>query len=224
MLSKIYIIHYTKNQERWRHMVMEMSRWFPGVEYEFVEEYDREDLTDKIIQDNFDVNAYETKFGRPFSRPEMSLSMKFKTCFSKIANSSGEYFLVLEDDVIFKKDPIQYIEKILKHCSDASVNFDCIFMGEAELRHRDNREGVFFKKEYPSTNGLCTVLYKKETIERLNNNLKDKPIVTQAFDWELNDRFRDLDLDVYWADAITKHGSVLASREGTYTGLKSTLR
>ena len=223
MLSKIYIIHYTKNQERWRHMTMEMSKWFPHIEYEFIEKYDREELTDDIILQNFDTKAYQGKFNRPFSKPEMSLSMKFKECFSRISQDIGDYFLVLEDDVIFKQDPVSYINQVIEYCDRNSVSFDCVFMGEAELRHKDDRD-IFYKKEYRSTNGLCTVLYKKQSILKLHDNLSKHPIVTQAFDWELNDRFRDLEFNVYWAKAITKHGSVVASREGAYQGLRSMLR
>ncbi len=223
MLSKVYIIHYTKNDERWRHMTMEMAKWFPHIEYEFIEEYDREELTEDIIKNNFDTDAYRDKFNRSFSMPEMSLCMKFKKCFSKIVELPGEYFLVLEDDVIFKQDPVEYINNIILHCNDNSVDFDCIFMGEAGLRHGDNSD-VFFKKEYPSTNGLCTVLYKKKTIEKLHKDLIDNPIIEQAFDWELNDRFKDLNFQVYWGKAITSHGSVLAARENKYQSLKSMLR
>ena len=43
-------------------------------------------------------------------------------------------------------------------------------------------------------------------------------------DWELNDRFRDLDLKVYWGKAITEHGSVLAIENNSYKELKSSLR
>ena len=83
---------------------------------------------------------------------------------------------------------------------------------------------IFFKKEYPSTNGLCTVLYKKESIDRLHADLHDNPIVKQAFDWEMNDRFKKLGFEVYWAKAITRHGSVVAARSGQFQGLKSMLR
>ena len=204
-------------------MTMEMSKWFPGIEYEFIEKHDREQLTDDLILKNFDKQAYQDKFKRPFSEPEMSLSMKFKECFSRVSQDDGDYFLILEDDVIFKQDPVDYISQVIDHCNTNNINFDCIFMGEADLRYKDDRD-IFYKKEYPSTNGLCTVLYKKESITKLHNNLIKDPIITQAFDWELNDRFKDLEFNVYWAKAITKHGSVLASKEGTYQGLRSMLR
>jgi len=48
--------------------------------------------------------------------------------------------------------------------------------------------------------------------------------ITQPMDWELNDRFKDLDFQVYWGKAITKHGSVLALENDSYKKLKSTLR
>jgi hypothetical protein len=43
-------------------------------------------------------------------------------------------------------------------------------------------------------------------------------------DWDFNDRFRDLELKVYWGKAITEHGSVLAADSKNYCFFKSSLR
>ncbi len=223
MLDKIYIIHYTKLKERWRHMHMEMMKWFPKVPFEFIEVFDQEELTEKIIQENFEPEKYQAKFGRPFSRGEMSLCLKFKECFKRISSSPGEHFLVLEDDVVFKEDPLKYISRIVTKCNNENINFDCVFMGEAAMRVGDNRD-VFFKIENQNpTNGLCTVLYKKDAATRLSQDLENRKI-TQAMDWQFNDIFKELSFDVYWGKAITKHGSVLATTGTEYQSLKSSLR
>ena len=223
MLDKIYVMHYTKNHERWRHITMEITKWFPGVVYEFIECYDKEDITNEIINKNFDKEAYKKKFGREFSLAEMSLCMKFKTCFSKAAECEGENFLFLEDDVIFKEDPISYIASLLNKCVAQNIDFDCVFLGEAGLRYGDNRD-VFFLKDHPATNGTCTMLYKKHAVEKICEDFQTNPVITQAMDWELNDRFKNLDMKIYWGKAITKHGSVIAERKGEFTTLKSMLR
>ena len=48
-INKIYIIHYTKLESRKTHMLEQLKSWFPDVDYEFVEEYDKENLTDEYI-------------------------------------------------------------------------------------------------------------------------------------------------------------------------------
>ena len=202
---------------------MEISKWFPETSCEFIECYDKEEITNEIITQNFDKQSYMSKFGREFSLAEMSLCMKFKTCFKKAANSDGENFLFLEDDVIFKEDPVLYIDNLLAKCTNEKINFDCVFLGEAGLRYGDNQD-VLFLKDHPATNGTCTMLYNKQAVRKICKDFKKNPIITQAMDWELNDRFRNLDMKIYWGKAITKHGSVVAEKKGEFTTLKSILR
>lgn len=226
-LAKIYIIHYTKLTERKAHMLKELEHWFPNINYEFVEDFDQEDLTPEIIKENFDLENFEQRFNREMLRSEMSLCMKYKKTVNDISNlKEGEVwnnqkFFILEDDVIFKEDPLRYLESMRQMCVQNAINYDCVFLGEAWIRKGDNRD-IFGKKEHPATNGLCTVLYKKDSLKRLNSLLKSGKI-TQPMDWELNDRFKDLDFQVYWGKALTKHGSVLATENDSYKDLKSSL-
>ena len=222
-VAKIYIIHYTKLTDRKVHMVKELNQWFPNVDYEFIEDFDQEDLTPEIIEENFSLENFEQRFDRKMLRSEMSLCMKYKKAVSDISNSQdGEQFFILEDDVIFKEDPLPYIEAMNSLCNSNNLNYDCVFLGEAWIRKGDNRD-IFGKKEHPATNGLCTVLYKKDPLKRLDSLLKSGKI-TQPMDWELNDRFKDLDFQVYWGKALTKHGSVLANEDENFKSLKSSLR
>ena len=223
MLKKVFIIHYTKLQERKAHMLEQMQKWFPNTEYEFVEEFDQEELTEDLIEQNFDLDKFKESFDREMLRSEMSLCMKYKRAVELISQEKeGDDFFILEDDVIFKEDPIKYITAMSNLCNHHKLNYDCVFLGEAWIRKGDDRD-IFGKKEHPSTNGLCTVLYKKKSLQRLDSLLREDKI-TQPMDWELNDRFRDLQFDVYWGKAITKHGSVLATEDENFKGLKSSLR
>lgn len=204
-------------------MLSELNSWFPDIDYEFIEEFDQEDLTDEIINENFDLQDFEKKFERQMLRSEMSLCMKYKEAVNKISNmDEGEEFFILEDDVIFKESPLIYVDAMHDICDDNNINYDCVFLGEAWIRRGDDRD-VFGKKEHPATNGLCTVLYKKRSLQRLNSLLQETKI-TQPMDWELNDRFEDLDFQVYWGKALTRHGSVLATEDENFKVLKSSLR
>ena len=222
-INKIYIIHYTKLEERKAHMQKQMETWFPKVEHEFVEDFDQEELSDETINNNFDLKVFEEKFKRKMLKSEMSLCMKYKKAIEDIVKSDeGEYFFILEDDVIFKEDAILYISKMNKLCSDHNLKYDCVFLGEAWIRKGDDRD-IFGKKDHPATNGLCTVLYTKDALKKLNDYLQSTKI-TQPLDWEFNTAFEEMDFQVYWGKALTKHGSVLAVDEENLSHLKSTLR
>jgi GR25 family glycosyltransferase involved in LPS biosynthesis len=204
-------------------MLNELQRWFPNIEYEFVEELDQEDLTDDIIQENFDLLSFKNRFGRDMLRSEMSLCMKYKKAINDISElPEGEDFFILEDDVIFKEDPLNYIEAMNRLCDEHKLKYDCVFLGEAWIRRDDNRD-IFGKKDHPATNGLCTVLYTKESVKKLNKYLQSTKI-TQPLDWQFNDAFEQLDFDVYWGKALTRHGSVLALDGEDFKNFKSTLR
>jgi GR25 family glycosyltransferase involved in LPS biosynthesis len=222
-IDKIFILHYSKLKERKSHLLEEAEKWFTGIPYEFMELWDQEELTDQDIEKNFDLKTFTSRFNRDMSRGEMSLCMKYKTILDKISKEKeGELFLILEDDVIFKESLSEYIEFVENLCSQENIKYDCLFMGEAWIRKGDNRN-IFAKKSYPSTNGLCTVLYTRDSVEKLDHYLKNNKI-TQPLDWQFNDAFEQLGFEVYWGKAITRHGSVIATEDENFKSLKSSLR
>ena len=222
-IDKICIIHYTKLEARKAHMLQQMDKWFPEIEYEFVEDFDQEELSDEIINNNFDLEVFEEKFQRKMLRSEMSLCIKYKKAVSNIVEADeGELFFILEDDVIFKEDAIFYVNEMNKLCRDNNLKYDCVFLGEAWIRKGDDRD-IFYKKDHPATNGLCTVLYTKDALKKLNNYLESTKI-TRPLDWEFNTAFEEMDFQVYWGKALTKHGSVLAVNEKNLSHFKSSLR
>tara|TARA_Y100001963_G_C6777575_1_gene448116 strand:+ start:715 stop:1452 length:738 start_codon:yes stop_codon:yes gene_type:complete len=242
MISAIHIIHYTKLSERKKHMLSEIKKWnLDNVPIEFEEQYDQEVISDYDIFNSIDVELFKSNTGREPLKGELSLCLKYKNILKKVScMKDEEYVLILEDDVIFKEDPLLYIQDIIKKCENEDVSFDCVFMGEAAMRRDDDRN-IFIKRpsEYwPSaphtapvellknatmTNGLCTVLYKVSSVKRVYNYLNNFKIES-AMDWHMNSVFRNLKFDVYWAKAITKHGSVLAADDITKNSLRSSLR
>mgnify|MGYP001223313137 FL=1 len=223
-LSKIYVIHYTKLEDRKKHMLSQISKWkLDSLPIHFEERFDQEVMSEFDIFETINTHQFKSNTNREIKRGEASLILKYKTVLKDISNlKDDEYVLVLEDDVIFKEDPIQYINKIISHCDENNIDFDCVFMGEAAMRVGDNRD-VFFKKDYPATNGLCTVLYKVSSAKKMLNNLNLFK-VNNALDWHFNNVFRDLNFNVYWGKAITEHGSVTAIHDESKSGLKSVLR
>jgi len=242
MISKIYIIHYTKLNERKEHMLSEIQKWnLDKISIEFEEQYDQEEMSDYDVFKSINTELFKNNTGRDPLKGEMSLCLKYKNILKKACNmSDDEYVLILEDDVIFKENPLNYINNLINECTNQNVSFDCIFLGEAAMRQNDDRD-IFVKrpsenwpldpksatieslKNGTMTNGLCTVLYKVSSIKKIFNHLNNFKIQS-AMDWHMNSVFRDLKLDVYWAKAITKHGSVLAINDATKNNLKSSLR
>jgi len=223
-ISKIYIIHYTKLEARKQHMLSEVKKWsLDRVPVCFEEKYDQEVMTDFDIYSTINQQKFIENTNRQIKKGEASLCLKYKSILEDISKlNDDEYVLVLEDDVIFKQDPFEYIKKILNECESKNISFDCIFMGEAALRVGDNRD-IFVKKDHPATNGLCTVLYNVASAKKLYAHLSNFKI-DHALDWHFNNVFRDLNFDVYWAKAITEHGSVTAVHDKSKIGLKSSLR
>lgn len=223
-LSKIFIIHYTKLKARKLHMQREIKKW--GLDHIFVhfeEESDQETMTDFDIMRAVNVERFKQNTGRKPSNGEISLCLKYKKILEAISTmEDDEYVLVLEDDVIFKESPLDYINHLLHRCEAENIDFDCIFMGEAALRVGDHND-VFYRKAHPATNGLCTVLYRVSAAKKLYMDLGIYKI-ENALDWHFNERFKALGFDVYWAKAITEHGSVSATRNGKLNHLKSSLR
>tara|TARA_R110000796_G_scaffold240591_1_gene361727 strand:+ start:1210 stop:1968 length:759 start_codon:yes stop_codon:yes gene_type:complete len=242
MISKIFVIHYTKLIERKEHMTTEINKWgLNQIGVHFEEEYDQEVITDYDVYTIINLEKFKLNCKRSPSKGEISLSIKYKNVLSKaFAFSDDEYILILEDDVIFKQDPIEYINNIIKNCKRDNINFDCVFMGEAAMRVGDDTD-IFTKKEnnlWPQnpasaslsdlkkgtmTNGLCTVLYTAKAAKKLYNYLNSYKL-EYPLDWHFNGMFRDLNFDVYWAKAITEHGSVTAVHDPSKEGLKSSLR
>lgn len=223
-ISKIYIIHYTKLTDRKQHMLSEIQKWgLDIVPVYFEERLDQETMTDFDVFQTINKKRFVDNTGRKIKNGEASLCLKYNMILEDIATmNNDEYVLVLEDDVIFKQDPFEYVSDLLIKCHENNINFDCIFMGEAALRVGDNRD-VFFRKEHPATNGLCTVLYKVSSAKKILNYIKIHKI-DHALDWYFNRVFEELGFDVYWGKAITEHGSVTAVHDPSKRGLKSSLR
>ena len=223
-LSKIFVIHYTKLKERKQHMLSEIEKWgLDCIPIHFQEESDQESMTDFDISRTVNIERFKENTGRSPSLGELSLCIKYKKILEAISvMEDDEYVLVLEDDVIFKESPLDYINHLLHRCESENTDFDCIFMGEAALRVGDHSD-AFYRKAHPATNGLCTVLYRVSAAKKLFIDLNIYKI-GNALDWHFNKRFEELDFDVYWAKAITEHGSVTATRTDDLNHFKSSLR
>lgn len=198
---KIFVAHYSKLTERKNHMFQELKKH--GLEdYEFIQNFDREDLTSE------DISRFTN-----ISHSEMSLSLKHLFIYKEISEKY-DYALVFEDDVIladsFKETLDQYIEEL-------PTDFDMLFIGDGCNLHIDKTKIVpnicVYKKDNYEGDGSsrCSDSYivnnkcAKQICEYIDNL---KLPIGVPIDWLINVIAKNLSLNVYWAEpTIVTQGS-----------------
>jgi len=218
-IKKIFVCHYTKLHDR----KISMDKQLKNIDifHQFITDFDQEMIDEKIYYDNFDekinfkhsksifVSPGSPEMNKTLNKGELSNALKHKNILQIISEESKfddeDYFLILEDDVIFKK-PISKIEDTIIFLKNNSIEHNFIYFGEASLL-KDNDEEFCFLKENPSTNGLCTYVINKKSAKILFEDLQ-KEKISFPMDHEYNYRFFKNNFKVFWATPITKHGSI----------------
>lgn len=224
--TKTYILHCKKLQNRKVFIDNQIKNIFSN--YEFYEDYDADELTDKIIKDYYDPSPekqlkkfelwFEQNKGnakpRLLNLAEISLTIKHFEVLKKIAKSSDNYAIVLEDDVIFDKNFINLYEKYMLQTPNS---FDVIFMGSgASLKPKNIESNKFvYLKNHPASKCADSYIITKKAA---TNIVKTYSPFNICSDYELAYQMYYHNQEVYWWEpAIVIQGSE--------TGLfKSTLR
>jgi len=204
--EKTYLIHYTKLFERKKHTDEQFKNL--GIDFEYITEFDQEDLTDEIIKKHYDpsVESYDSKihptYGnrstphRILGRGDISCVMKHRVAIDKIATECKDYGVVFEDDVIFVDD---FVDKFNKFLDSTPDDWDAIFMGScAGLRIapqfiKDNINS--YRVDHPASKGTDSYLLKKDLAKKISSTMGR--FVTAA-DWELSYQFKLHNAKVYW--------------------------
>ena len=208
---KIYVIHYSKLEERKQSIKSILDPL--KVDYEFIEDYDKEDLenintNDFYVDDrsifNEKVKLWKVKANkyRPMTGPELSCSIKHLIAIKEIQNGNYEFGLIIEDDVIPKnKYFLKEIEKLLLD----KKNWDVLFIGEGMgEKYRKSKLGYrrlipfkrIFKMDHPATNCLEAYIVKKS---KVNLMLEELIPINLVIDWELAYQFYKQDMNIYWS-------------------------
>ena len=198
---KTYVLHYTPLIERRKHIENEMKR--ENIPFEFVFQYDRENLTD----------AEHALFSGDISNSEKSLVMKHIITLYNIIRENHPYALVLEDDVILDRD---FNEKLAYYISLLPPDWDMIFIGNGcnlHIPQNEQQPGVFIYKKSTSYPGAtrCTdsILISQKCARAIFNYLQMPGYkITQAIDWLYNEVLHALNMNVYWTEpTIVSQGS-----------------
>ena len=217
---KIYIIHYKGYPDRKKHM----NNLLKDIKYEseFIDDFDREELTQKDIDSIYkdSESAFLEKVqlwgsrANPYAKlrkSEISVAIKFIHTFRKILIDSHEFALILEDDCIpLRKEFIVEIEKLIKKNSKWDVMFVGEGMGESFRNGKIGfRKYIPFIKSikisHPASNTTDAIIIKKDSVAKLMENLIP---INLVHDWELAYQFYIQDMEIHWSKkSIFKQGS-----------------
>ena len=205
-----YILHYTPLTHRKKFIVNNIEN--PLLKLFFIEEYDREKLTDEQTEKfyvkspkkwneksaiyNNVTSDVSPKF-RELTRGEISLILKHRKALELIAHSSNDFGLILEDDVI----PVFAYEQKLKLLLRRKKNWDALFIGlgigKKFIKKKLNKKLLIPFKSYtlptPSTNCTEAIIFKKETAKKILNELNT---FTLPMDYEYAYIFHKFKLEV----------------------------
>lgn len=217
---KIYIIHYTKLEERKKN-ILSILETIP-FKYEFIEKYDKEELTNNEIDSFYEINekvfnqksqlwgGNANKFSQ-LSNSEISCALKHIEALKKIRDGSFYYNLILEDDVIINT---KNFEQDINNLLTKKRKWDVLFLGEGMgKKYREDKIGFrrltpfqnIFKMSHPATNCLEAYIVKKNTTKTILDQLTP---INLAIDWELAYQFYKKDMKIFWTKKIIfKQGS-----------------
>jgi GR25 family glycosyltransferase involved in LPS biosynthesis len=187
---KFYITHYTPLTER-KKKILEQLNKFKITNYEFIETYDKEILTENDIKKFKDIKT-----------TEISLFLKHVEIFKKEDN---DIVIVLEDDAIFAEDFLNkldnYINELINYEWDILFCADCCNLHEKVISNK-----IFYNTKY--SRGTCMYILNKNVSSKINNiyNLEEK--IDKAIDlWfnMINDKYK---LKYLWSEpTLVKQGS-----------------
>lgn len=178
------------------------------LDYEFIEDYDKEDLTPDIINHYYNSDRQETarkakitliknnieRYDSPdLSLSSISLCMKHIEAMKRFINSQYDVAMMLEDDCFFYDNAIS-IQLII---SNAPANWDVIFIGgtfDHNIVYPSVNINGYLLSSHPSTNTTSSFLIKKESAIK---TLKQMEQFSLPIDWELNYNFNVNGFNVY---------------------------
>jgi GR25 family glycosyltransferase involved in LPS biosynthesis len=191
IIKRIYIIHYNKLFDR-KHYLENYFKNNYIANFEFRNFYQRENLTEEIKNIYFKLNN--------LNPGQICITIEHIETYKDIVkndSNNSEWYLILEDDAIFKDNFIENINKYLENVPDDAEYLDICDYFEIESNN------LWERKNFTRTN--CSYLIKKSTCEKLLTTIVP---FEKAIDHELNKQFLIHDIKAYWSNkSLTHHGS-----------------
>lgn len=209
---KVFVVHYSKLRYRRRSLEKKLKEF--GFDYEFVTRYDKEDLTDKVLESVYidDKKEYDTKTCglwsgssssyRKLSLAEISCTLKHFECL-RLASLEKGISLIIEDDCVFFEGFENNLASILKESS--GIDWDSIFLGlgcgrdfqQYILKNRSKKlTNQLYQIGHPATNCAESYLIKPDSARKIVNDCYPFSMIS---DWELAYLFSKNNMRVLWS-------------------------
>ena len=208
-MFKTYIMHYTPLSERKGFVLDQLS--IAGIsDFEFITEFDREDLTDEDLlkyDRDPDVHKRVSEISRrphgfagslqynyeQMSLSSVSLNLKHLEAFKRFLDQDLDFALFLEDDCRFTNST--KVETVIEQ---APENWDVIFLGGAFshgiITPISLVGGSYILAQHPSTNTTSSIIYNKDSVRKILPHMESFCV---PIDWQLNYAFYKANLNVY---------------------------
>ena len=208
-MFKTYIMHYTPLSERKGFVLDQLS--IAGIsDFEFITEFDREDLTDEDLlkyDKDPDVHKRVSEISRrphgfagslqynyeQMSLSSVSLNLKHLEAFKRFLDHDLDFALFLEDDCRFTNST--KVETVIE---EAPENWDVIFLGGAFshgiITPISLVGGSYILAQHPSTNTTSSIIYNKDSVRKILPHMESFCV---PIDWQLNYAFYKANLNVY---------------------------
>lgn len=211
-----YVVHYTPHIARKAFLQKQFLK--EGIVAEFVETFDREELSYQLVYDNFKMNLREyqrrspTQFSPylyPMKPAEVSLCLKHKEAFRRfLYQSTKDYMFLMEDDVILCENFIATLDGYLK---SLPTDWSAAFIGQGGGKRISSSmlqsEVVWYLKDHPADRCTDSILFTRKSVEQIYQSMIRHGIAFPS-DHELSFWFRVFDMKVYWLEPpIVAQGS-----------------
>jgi GR25 family glycosyltransferase involved in LPS biosynthesis len=136
-----------------------------------------------------------------------SCGMKHRECYNRIAESTEDYNLILEDDAVFGDD---FDKNLAEYLSQLPEDFDMFFISHGCGTHMkyNNKNNVMRRNIYSRfgcTRGMDAYFVSNNCAKKLNQYFKENPMINEPADGLINTVARKLGLVVYWGEPTIVH-------------------
>ncbi len=204
--------HYVFDPSLYRTMVDPIKELMVGyyVGREFWPDVPWSECVDRVRREKLTLEKLEQ--AEPWLQPEIlnvpyvSLALKHRLAWERIAAGADEWAIVAEDDVIFLDDSVPYLSKL---AAALPVDADYIDLaGGCKLYPRPGNRVVnrfFFEIDPPRERTICCALMRRQLARRI---VALRPPICLPIDWTVTWFFNKLRAKVYWVDPLLfGHGS-----------------
>jgi GR25 family glycosyltransferase involved in LPS biosynthesis len=200
VLNKIYIVHYTKLIDRKKYLENKLEKLKINVEW--VDQFDREIVTQKQIDEIYEFDATYTDIHidsitsnppiRPLRISELCNYLSHYYCIQNHIKNDFDYTLVLEDDVIFENNAFLKVNEILnKMPSDCDI---CYLGNGCGLKPSNIENDKIFYDTSFGIKAADSIIYTKKAAKFLS----EKKRTHRPIDYHIN-TFRN-ELKIYWVE------------------------